>query len=93
MKHGSSAKFRAINLPVFTSHTLPNLMHIPHSVTEFCITQSHQNAILWSMSGALSVARTDGLATPPISPLMTRSLRVDRVTLDDLMYGSINQAG
>ena len=43
--------------------------------------------------GALSSVRTDDLAAIPIAALMTRSPNVDWASVDDVIYGSANQAG
>ncbi len=43
--------------------------------------------------GALSSIRTDDLAAIPIAALMTRSPNVDWASVDDVIYGSANQAG
>lgn len=43
--------------------------------------------------GALSSVRTDDLAAIPIAALMTRSPNVDWASIDDVIYGSANQAG
>ncbi len=43
--------------------------------------------------GALSRIRVDDLAAHPISALMERNPGVDWSTLDDVIYGSANQAG
>ncbi|TCL10124.1 hypothetical protein BXY66_2193 [Shimia isoporae] len=43
--------------------------------------------------GALSSVRTDDLAALPIAALMTRNPQVDWSSLDDVIYGSANQAG
>lgn len=43
--------------------------------------------------GRLSTVRTDDLAAIPISALMYRNPNVDWETLDDVIYGSTNQAG
>jgi 3-oxoadipyl-CoA thiolase len=43
--------------------------------------------------GALSGVRTDDLAALPIAALMARNPGVDWATLDDVIYGSANQAG
>ncbi|GAA6178746.1 3-oxoadipyl-CoA thiolase [Shimia sp. NS0008-38b] len=43
--------------------------------------------------GALSSVRTDDLAAAPIAALMARNPQVDWAALDDVIYGSANQAG
>src|SRR5437016_3141715 len=43
--------------------------------------------------GALSSIRTDDLATLPIKALMERNPSVDWGSLDDVIYGCVNQAG
>lgn len=43
--------------------------------------------------GALSSVRTDDLAALPIAALMARNPQVDWASLDDVIYGSANQAG
>lgn len=43
--------------------------------------------------GALSSVRTDDLAALPIAALMARNPQVDWSSLDDVIYGSANQAG
>ena len=43
--------------------------------------------------GALSSVRPDDLAAIPIAALMTRSPNVDWASIDDVIYGSANQAG
>ncbi|MCB1364413.1 MAG: 3-oxoadipyl-CoA thiolase [Rhodobacteraceae bacterium] len=43
--------------------------------------------------GALSSVRTDDLAAIPIAALMARNPDVDWAALDDVIYGSANQAG
>ena len=43
--------------------------------------------------GALSSVRTDDLAALPISALMERNPNVDWTTVDEVIYGSANQAG
>ncbi|MFV0514357.1 MAG: 3-oxoadipyl-CoA thiolase [Jhaorihella sp.] len=43
--------------------------------------------------GALSSVRTDDLAAIPIAALMARNPGVDWAALDDVIYGSANQAG
>ena len=43
--------------------------------------------------GALSSVRTDDLAALPIAALMARNAGVDWASLDDVIYGSANQAG
>jgi hypothetical protein len=43
--------------------------------------------------GALSIVRTDDLATLPIKALMERNAQVDWSALDDVVYGCVNQAG
>jgi len=43
--------------------------------------------------GALSQVRTDDLAALPIAALMARNPQVDWAALDDVIYGSANQAG
>ena len=43
--------------------------------------------------GALSSVRTDDLAAIPIAALMTRNPDVDWASVDDVIYGSANQAG
>ncbi len=43
--------------------------------------------------GALSSVRTDDLAAAPIAALMARNPQVDWASLDDVIYGSANQAG
>ncbi len=43
--------------------------------------------------GALSGVRTDDLAALPIAALMARNPQVDWAALDDVIYGSANQAG
>ncbi|WP_204113050.1 3-oxoadipyl-CoA thiolase [Shimia biformata] len=43
--------------------------------------------------GALSSVRTDDLAALPIAGLMARNPSVDWASLDDVIYGSANQAG
>ena len=43
--------------------------------------------------GALSSVRTDDLAALPISALMERHPKVDWTTVDEVIYGSANQAG
>ena len=43
--------------------------------------------------GALSSVRTDDLAAAPISALVARNPKVDWALLDDVVYGSANQAG
>ncbi|TCS63301.1 acetyl-CoA acyltransferase/hypothetical protein [Primorskyibacter sedentarius] len=43
--------------------------------------------------GALSSIRTDDLAALPISALMERHPKVDWTTVDEVIYGSANQAG
>jgi acetyl-CoA acyltransferase len=43
--------------------------------------------------GALSSIRTDDLAALPISALVARNPDVDWATVDDVIYGSANQAG
>ncbi|MGR3714634.1 MAG: 3-oxoadipyl-CoA thiolase [Shimia sp.] len=43
--------------------------------------------------GALSSVRTDDLAALPIAALMARNPNVDWSLLDDVIYGSANQAG
>ncbi|WP_137702253.1 3-oxoadipyl-CoA thiolase [Marimonas lutisalis] len=43
--------------------------------------------------GALSSVRTDDLAAIPIAALMARNPDVDWARLDDVVYGSANQAG
>lgn len=43
--------------------------------------------------GALSAVRTDDLAAAPIAALMARNDQVDWASLDDVIYGSANQAG
>ncbi|MDQ2089336.1 3-oxoadipyl-CoA thiolase [Marimonas arenosa] len=43
--------------------------------------------------GALSSVRTDDLAAIPIAALMARNPGVDWARLDDVIYGSANQAG
>src|SRR5258706_14998189 len=43
--------------------------------------------------GALSSIRTDDLATLPIKALMERNPSVDWGSVDDVIYGCVNQAG
>jgi len=43
--------------------------------------------------GALSSVRTDDLAAMPIAALMERNPAVDWAAIDDVIYGSANQAG
>jgi len=43
--------------------------------------------------GALSQVRTDDLAAIPIAALIERNPSVDWVSIDDVIYGSANQAG
>lgn len=43
--------------------------------------------------GSLSSVRTDDLAARPIAALMARNPQVDWTSLDDVIYGSANQAG
>ena len=43
--------------------------------------------------GALSSVRTDDLASLPIAALMARNPSVDWAAVDDVIYGSANQAG
>ena len=43
--------------------------------------------------GALSAIRTDDLAALPIAALMARNPDVDWASVDDVIYGSANQAG
>src|SRR2546422_8509655 len=43
--------------------------------------------------GALSSIRTDDLATLPIKALIERNPSVDWGSLDDVIYGCVNQAG
>ncbi|SFK48830.1 3-oxoadipyl-CoA thiolase [Shimia haliotis] len=43
--------------------------------------------------GALSSVRTDDLAALPIAALMARNPQVNWASLDDVIYGSANQAG
>ncbi|SEO05463.1 hypothetical protein SAMN04490248_101177 [Salinihabitans flavidus] len=43
--------------------------------------------------GALSSVRTDDLAAHPIAALMARNPDVDWASVDDVIYGSANQAG
>ena len=43
--------------------------------------------------GALSSVRVDDLAALPIKALMARNPSVDWATLDDVIYGAVNQAG
>ncbi|WP_299420731.1 3-oxoadipyl-CoA thiolase [uncultured Shimia sp.] len=43
--------------------------------------------------GALSSVRTDDLAALPIAALVERNPQVDWASLDDVIYGSANQAG
>ncbi|MBO9408337.1 3-oxoadipyl-CoA thiolase [Shimia sp. R9_1] len=43
--------------------------------------------------GALSSVRTDDLAAAPIAALMVRNPQVDWTSLDDVIFGSANQAG
>ena len=43
--------------------------------------------------GALSSVRTDDLAAAPIAALMARNPQVDWASLDDVIFGSANQAG
>jgi 3-oxoadipyl-CoA thiolase len=43
--------------------------------------------------GALSSVRTDDLAALPIAALIARNPQVDWASLDDVIYGSANQAG
>lgn len=43
--------------------------------------------------GALSSIRTDDLAALPIAALMERNPQIDWASLDDVIYGSANQAG
>ncbi len=43
--------------------------------------------------GALSSIRTDDLAALPIKALMERNPQVDWKTVDDVIYGCVNQAG
>lgn len=43
--------------------------------------------------GALSSVRTDDLAALPIAALVARNPQVDWASLDDVIYGSANQAG
>ncbi|MDG1086082.1 MAG: 3-oxoadipyl-CoA thiolase, partial [Planktotalea sp.] len=43
--------------------------------------------------GALSSIRTDDLAALPIAALMTRNSGVDWSKVDEVIYGSANQAG
>ena len=43
--------------------------------------------------GSLSSVRTDDLAALPIAALMQRNPQVDWSAVDDVIYGSANQAG
>ncbi len=43
--------------------------------------------------GGLSAVRTDDLAAAPIAALMARNPQVDWASVDDVIYGSANQAG
>ncbi len=43
--------------------------------------------------GALSTVRTDDLAALPIAALIARNPQVDWASIDDVIYGSANQAG
>ena len=43
--------------------------------------------------GSLSSIRTDDLATLPIAALMARNTGVDWARVDEVIYGSANQAG
>ena len=43
--------------------------------------------------GALSIIRTDDLAAIPLSTLMERNSNADWETVDDVIYGCVNQAG
>lgn len=43
--------------------------------------------------GSLSSVRTDDLAAAPIAALMARNAQVDWASVDDVIYGSANQAG
>lgn len=43
--------------------------------------------------GALSSVRTDDLASLPIAALMERNVDVDWSRVDDVIFGSANQAG
>jgi len=43
--------------------------------------------------GALSSVRTDDLAAIPIAALRARNPDVDWASVDDVIYGSANQAG
>ena len=43
--------------------------------------------------GALSTIRTDDLASIPLSTLMERNANADWETVDDVIYGCVNQAG
>ena len=43
--------------------------------------------------GALSTIRTDDLAAIPLTTLMERNSNADWETVDDVIYGCVNQAG
>jgi acetyl-CoA acyltransferase len=77
---------------VLLNYTAPNRIEDGKNVTEAWICDGIRTPI-GRYGGALSGLRTDDLAAVPITALMDRQPHVDWSKVDEVIYGSANQAG
>jgi acetyl-CoA acyltransferase len=77
---------------VLLNYTAPNRIEDDKNVTEAWICDGIRTPI-GRYGGALSGLRTDDLAAVPIAALMDRQPHVDWSKVDEVIYGSANQAG